>query len=265
MKKLIVLAFLFLAIAGFQIATSLFGNKPLILSRGVIVDGEIYNYKVAIPKNFDGAENFPIILFLHGIGESGDDNRSQIEKSAGRALLRQNFPAIIVFPQCRETYFWTDPEMEKMAIAALRQSIIEFGGDVNRIYLTGTSMGGYGTWSLAYRYPKHFAAVVPICGGIKSIFIKSRRVTIPAVNDSTNPYSDVAWKIGATPVFTFHGTKDDIVPVSEQRLMVQAFASMGKNIIAVEYENLSHQIWEQAYADPRLRIWLFNQNLRNQK
>ena len=125
------------------------------LDRTINVAGTEYKYQVFVPENWTKKQKWPVILFLHGAGERGDDGLIQTEVGIGTAVrrYRDRFPAVIVMPQCRKNVWWAGPEMGDMAMAALAASQKEFHGDPARTYLTGLSMGGYGTWYLAGKYP----------------------------------------------------------------------------------------------------------------
>src|SRR5919198_2771387 len=137
------------------------------LNRTVTVGATTYRYQVYVPSDYTPKKRWPVILFLHGIGERGDDGLRQTEVGIGRAirLYAERFPSIVVFPQCRRDAAWPG-EMEVQALKALDQTVKEFRGDPQRLYLTGLSMGGYGAWAFAALHPGKFAAIVPICGGI---------------------------------------------------------------------------------------------------
>src|SRR5260370_5788666 len=158
-------------------------------------------------------------------------------------------------PQCAKGKWWTDAEMDAQALAALDQSVKEFHGDADRIYLTGLSMGGYGSWSLAAKYPAKWAAAVVVCGGIRI-----RRAQ--TVEESTaDPYAEAAKRIGEKlPVWVFHGGDDPTVPVTEARNMVEALKSVGSAVKYTEYEGVKHNSWDKAYAEPDLPVWLFAQH-----
>jgi predicted peptidase len=132
------------------------------------VSGKTYRYQVFVPYNWDKHKKWPVILFLHGAGERGEDGLLQTDVGLGHAIREQvaRFSFVVVMVQCPQESVWTDSEMEEQALAALDRSMKEFHGDSGRIYLTGISMGGYGTWDLAAKYPHRFAAYAPICGGI---------------------------------------------------------------------------------------------------
>ena len=147
--------------------------------------------------------------------------------------------------------------MDDVAIRALEAAQKEFHGDKQRTYLTGLSMGGYGTWHLAAKYPGRFAALVPICGGL---FHPDVLRTNPP--ESNAPYDNAAKKIGkATPVWIFHGEVDDTVPVTESRKMAEAMKALGGEVHYTEYPGISHNSWDKAYAEPELMTWMFSKSI----
>ena len=229
------------------------------LNRKVPIGPRTYRFQVYVPPDWDRARKWPVILFLHGAGERGDDGLIQTEVGIGGALRRHvdRFPAVVVMPQCRREVWWQDPEMESMALAALEQAMQEFGGDPARVYLTGLSMGGYGTWALGTKHPKRFAALAPICGGIR--WPSRATPEPPAESSGEDPYADAAKKIGATPVWAFHGSADNRVPVTESRKMVEALKAAGGNVRYTEYEGVGHNSWDRAYREAELSTWLFSQ------
>ena len=137
------------------------------LNRNVSVGGRIYRYQVYIPPSYTSSQRWPVILFLHGGGERGDDGLLQTQVGRGAALRKNpaRFPAIVVFPQVPPDSFWAGTPA-RAAMAALDRTVEEFQTDSDRIYLTGLSIGGNGTWYLAYRHPTRFAALMPICAWI---------------------------------------------------------------------------------------------------
>lgn len=244
------------------------------LDRKVSVEGAEYKYQVFVPEDWTKNKKWPVILFLHGAGERGDDGLVQTEVGIGTAIrrYRSRFPAVVVMPQCRKDMWWAD-SMADIAMAALAEAQKEFHGDANRVYLTGLSMGGYGTWYLAGKYPGKFAAIAPICGGI--LMPDKARTQSP---DDNAPYTEAAKKIGKTPVWIFHGGDDPVVPVTESRRMAEAMkAVLGQDtlytarpagrpvevpeVIYTEYPGGGHNSWEKAYADPDLISWLLTKSL----
>ena len=221
--------------------------------------GTNYRYQVFVPADWTSHKKWPVILFLHGAGERGDDGLAQTQVGIGGAIRAhpERFPAVVVMPQCRKDARWTDSAMEAQSLAALDQSIKEFHGDLDRVYLTGLSMGGYGSWALAAKYPGKWAAAVIICGGI-------RRKSDPAVSEDAalKLYAGAAQKIGAKlPIWVFHGGADPTVPVTESRKMVELLKALGSAVKYTEYEGVEHNSWDKAYAEPDLTMWLFAQRL----
>lgn len=233
------------------------------LDRSLSIRGVSYKYQVFVPDNWSRATKWPTILFLHGSGERGDDGLLQTAVGLPVAVRndRSRFPAIIVIPQCRKELWWRDAPMDEVAIKALEAAQKEFRGDLRRTYLTGLSMGGYGTWHLAAKFPGRFAALVPICGGV--IRPKEHGDPLPA---SADPYGEVAKKIGsATPVWIFHGDADDSVPVAESRNMAAAMRALGGEVHYTEYPAVPHNSWDKAYAEPELMTWLLSKSTAGTK
>ncbi|MBI3843699.1 MAG: prolyl oligopeptidase family serine peptidase [Planctomycetes bacterium] len=194
----------------------------------------------------------PIVLFLHGAGERGSDGLEQTRIGIGPAILRhpERFPAVVVMPQCRGREYWRG-DMEDQALAALDASEKEFGTDPKRVYLTGLSLGGYGTWAIAAKHPERFAAIVPVCGGIRAPWDRK-----PLEGD---PYGETAKAVKSLPIWIFHGASDPTVPVTESRKMHDALKSLGVEARFTEYPGVAHNCWDQAYGDPELMKWLLGQ------
>ena len=228
------------------------------LDRVVTVAGTEYSYQVFVPQDWTKKKKWPVVLFLHGAGERGDDGLIQTEVGIGTAIRRNRsrFPAVVVMPQCRKNGWWAESTMADVAMAALAEAQKEFSGDRTRIYLTGLSMGGYGTWYLAGKYPGKFAAVAPICGGI--LVPDMARLQSP---DDNSPYAEAAKKIGKTPVWIFHGGDDPVVPVTESRRMNEAMKTLGGELHYTEYPGVGHNSWEKAYAEPELLTWMLSKTL----
>jgi predicted peptidase len=236
------------------------------LDRTVSLHGTAYKYQVFLPENWSPKHKWPTILFLHGAGERGADGLLQTDVGLPRAIRenRSRFPTIVVIPQCLTDHWWTQPEMEEMALAALAAATKEFKGDFKRTYLTGLSMGGFGAWDLAARYPGKFAAVVPICGGIaQSDHFRQMHPDLAknGYADEPKSYADVTQKIGKTPVWIFHGGADDTVPVDGSRKMNDALKAAGGNVRYTEYPSVGHNSWDKAYAEPELMPWLLSKSL----
>src|SRR5262249_39016214 len=227
--------------------------------------GASYRYQVYVPTNRNKRKKWPVVLFLHGAGERGEDGLLQTEVGIGTAIRRhtERFPCVVVFPQCRKNVWWIDPGMETQAIKALDRSIDEFNGDRDRTYLTGISMGGYGTWHLASLYPGKFAAYVPVCGGINPP--PGIAVPKPAASSTADAYAETAGKIGSIPVWVFHGSADPAVPVAESRKMVEALRAAGGSVKYTEYEGVGHNSWDRAYGEPDLIPWLLTQGTKQKR
>ncbi len=211
------------------------------LFRKVTFESQDFPYCVFVPPSYTPQRAWPVILFLHGSGEAGDDGFLQTDVGIGRALRRYHrmIPAIVVMPQAPRQAQWTGT-MSRMALRCVEETSRDYHLDPQRVYLTGLSLGGIGAWALAAELPDRFAAVVPICG----------------VGDP-----DAAGRLKDLPIWAFHGSADDRVPVSGSREVVRALREAGSSKIQyTEIENGGHLIWDQAYADPQLWKWLFSQS-----
>lgn len=226
-------------------------------TRSVTVGSTEYHFRVFTPKGWSAKKKWPVMLFLHGAGERGDDNLAQTRVGIGPAILRQrdSLPFVVVLPQCPRNRWWTEPDMQAQALKALDQTVNEFSGDPKRTYLTGLSMGGYGSWLLAANNPSMFAAVAVVCGGVRP----PPGINVPRAGSglaaAADPYAAVAAKVGKTPVWVFHGGADPVVPVSESRKMVEAIKTAGGRVRYNEYEGVGHNSWDKAYAEPELFPW----------
>jgi predicted peptidase len=234
------------------------------LDRRVEVGGEKYRYQVFVPADWDRHKKWPVILFLHGAGERGSDGLLQTDVGLAHAI-RQNasrWPFVVVMPQCWKDNVWTEAAMEEQALKALEQSIKEFHGDRERVYLTGLSMGGYGSWDLAAKHPDSFAAMVVVCGGIRPPGgLPTLHVDVPGTPDAADPYQVIAARVARIPIQIFHGADDPSVPVEEAREMAKALRDRGANVKYTEYVGVGHQSWDPAYAEPELPSWLLAQSL----
>ena len=235
------------------------------LERRTTLGDREYRYRVWLPPNYSKLHHWPVILFLHGSGERGVDNTSQVTVGLGPALERfgDRYKAIVLFPQCRDGEEWYGDE-ELQALAALEDTIREFHGDRKRVYVTGVSMGGAGAWYMA-RHRHLFAAVVPVCGEVVRApddpFPTDPPPDLARVVGAPDPYGTLAALIAA-PVWAFHGTIDDQIPVTQSRRMVSALRHMGKDVNYTEYPGVGHDCWDLAYADPDLPRWLLQQRMR---
>src|SRR5581483_366794 len=234
------------------------------LDRTVSAQATTYRYQVFVPANFDPHRKWPVILFLHGAGERGDNGLLQTDVGIAHAIrmTHAQFPFVVVMPQCRNEKLWTDADMQAQALAALEESMKEFNGDPERVYLTGLSMGGYGTWDLATKHPGKFAAYIIICGGIRGP-AQFPALHVGLVDDAkvTDPYAETARHVSKTPVWIFHGADDPTVPVEESRKMTAALNAAGGIVRYTEFPGVGHESWVPAYAEPELFPWLLQQKL----
>jgi len=232
------------------------------LDRTVTVAGQSYHYQVYVPANYAAQPSWPAILFLHGAGERGSDGL--LQTSVGLApAIRQNpsrYPAIVVFPQSPRDSLWVGTPAD-MAVAALQQTMREFHVDPKRVYLTGLSMGGNGTWYIAYRHPELFAAVVPICGWIRD-FPQFRGSQPVVPGDSAQIMPLLVQKLGKTPIWIFHGEVDQVVNVNGSREPAAALKAAGADVHYTEMLGLNHNSWDAAYGSDEFVKWLFAQQRR---
>jgi predicted peptidase len=239
------------------------------VGRSVTVDGAAYRYQVFVPARNArrGAAPTiprPIILFLHGTGERGSDGDKPTRVGLGPYIRAHadTFPAIAVFPQAPDGRDWNDVAAE-IAFAALDAATEEFGGDRDRSYLTGLSMGGYGTWELALMQPQRFAALAPVCGGLTAPRAE-RDLSVGPLRDAVDKPAALAQRLKHLPIWIFHGAKDDVVPPGESRAVYAAFRAAGAaDVRYTEFPEANHNSWDPAYAQtPALWTWLFAQRRR---
>jgi predicted peptidase len=240
--------------------------------RSVSVNGHIYNYRIHVPIGRDPAEKLPVMLYLHGSNRRGDDNSSQLEDIGWAVEGDASYGKfIVVFPQCASETFWAGPMMEQ-ALAALDQTVTELNGDEDRLFLAGYSMGGFGTWQTAVTHPGKFAALVPIAGGVEpvgKVSDEDKALLSPQVRaaaSAADPYRAYAAAIGNTPVWVFHGSKDESVPVEGARKIVEALKAAGNpNVRFTELENVGHDSVGYAFTGPDLFEWLSQQRRKDNK
>lgn len=229
------------------------------VERSVDVGGATHRYQVFVPAAHASAGKPPVILFLHGSGERGSDNQSQVPVGIG-AYIRQHmddFPAIVVFPQAPAEAEWN--QVADITFAQLDAATREFNADADRTYLTGLSMGGFGTWDYALRAPGRFAALVPVCGGL--VIDRRPSMNVAAVAGATDPYAAAAAKLKHIPTWIFHGAKDDVVPPEFSRRMHAALRAAGASDVRyTEFPDANHNSWDPTYQHtPELWPWLFAQ------
>lgn len=218
-------------------------------------DGQILNYQISIPENISAKGKCPLVIFFHGAGERGNDNQAQLKNGVKNILKYtqiKNIPAIIIAPQCPAGQQWVDvpwsadrhtmpenpSEPMKLAMELLDKTIQDFPVDRSRIYVSGLSMGGFGTWDLLQRKPDLFAAAMPVCGGGDPAYAK---------------------KIKNVPIWALHGDSDGTVKTIRSRDMIHALEAAGGHPRYTEFLNTGHNAWIPAYANPDIVGWIFDQ------
>jgi predicted peptidase len=250
-------------------ATNLAGQRVEtgFLNRSVFVNKSQYRYQIYVPREFKRSKSWPVILALHGGGEYGSDGIRQTNVGFARAirLHSERFPAIVIFPQSHAdgTPGW-QLEGGRAALAALDKSIKEFKGDRSRVYLTGLSAGGNGSWYLASHHRDRFAAVVVVCGFISEFKGRTSGVQYPALAPASapNPYAFIARRVSTLPIWIFHGDADQSVSVEESRKMAAALKGIGANVQYTELPGVDHNAWDPAYARADLIEWMLKQRRR---
>jgi predicted peptidase len=219
--------------------------------------GETFAYRMSAPQFPEAGRKYPLILFLHGSGECGSDNLRQTKVGAPAlmaTLLKRPEPVIVVAPQCQNGNGWVmhlareegyamskEPAASlEVALELCRHVVATRQADTNRLYITGLSLGGFGTWDAIQREPGLFAAAIPICGGGDI-----RRVQ----------------GLKKMPIWVFHGADDQNVSVACSRRMVRALKLAGNRYVRyTEYEKAEHNVWDRTYADAEVIDWLLQQN-----
>lgn len=208
------------------------GQKAATLETQVKVQ---MNYLLYLPKDYEKQESWPLLLFLHGSGERGDD--LELVKRHGPPKLiaaGKEFPFIVVSPQCRKDRRW-----EPIELTALLDNLSSrYKIDQDRLYVTGLSMGGFGTWQLASFAPHRLAAIAPICGGGEKYWVK---------------------QFAHLPVWAFHGAKDTGVPLERSQIMIDELKKKGAQPKLTVYPEAGHDSWTETYDNPALYEWLLEQ------
>ncbi len=228
------------------------------LDRSVTVGGVAYPYEIYVPANYSTAQQWPVILFLHGAGERGSDRLLQTSNALGAAIRRapSAYPAIVIFPQVPNDSSWVGIPSQ-VAMTALDNATAEFRIDPDRVYLTGLSMGGNGTWHLAYRFPDRFAAIAPICAFVTALNNRTFKAAVPT--DSGDAFQTLARRVAKLPTWIFHGEIDQPVPVAQSRQAAEAIRKAGGDVKYTEFLGMDHNVWDATYASPQFITWLFAQ------
>ncbi|HET9744154.1 MAG TPA: dienelactone hydrolase family protein [Chitinophagaceae bacterium] len=227
--------------------------------KSFVYNGNTLPYRILYPANYDKSKKYPLLLFLHGAGERGKDNEKQLIHGSRLFLTdanRKNFPAIVVFPQCPAESFWAvskidrtvqpfkiefdytvQPNWPLVAANELVKTLMnDEAVDKKRVYITGLSMGGMGTFESVYRYPDLYAAALPICGG-----------------GDVKHYDN---KVAKIPFWIFHGAADAVVDPKLSREMVEKLRSLKAEVKYSEYPGVNHNSWDNAFAEPDYLSWM---------
>jgi len=227
-----------------------------------IESGDTLPYRLLLPKNFKPSKKYPLLLFLHGAGERGNNNEAQLVHGGKLFLkdsVRDNYPAIVVFPQCPASSYWSNVDIKvdsntrkrvfvfakdgpptkamKLLLGLLTEIDKNYKLNSKQRYVGGLSMGGMGTFELVRRKPKYFAAAFPICGG-------------------ANP--ETAKKLKQPAWWIFHGLKDDVVDPELSKLMAEALKKIGADVKLTLYPEANHNSWDAAFAEKDLLPWLLS-------
>jgi predicted peptidase len=214
------------------------GDTEMKRSFSAVIEKKVgYMYLVNLPEEYSESESYPLVLFLHGAGERGDDlERVKIHGPVKSREVHAKHKFIIVSPQVPAGDIW-----DADALAALLDEVArEFPVDTTRVYVTGLSMGGYGTWDVISHYPEKFAAAIPICGwGNRQIIHKAKNV----------------------PVWAFHGARDTVIPFSRSEEMVSALNQAEGDAQLTVYHEAGHDAWTETYLKPEIYEWLLKHSL----
>lgn len=207
-----------------------------------------YKYVVYVPKEYAADQvRWPCILFLHGSGESGTDGRKQTKQGIGTAieLKPEEWPFIVIFPQKPEQKKQWE-EYDGVVMAMLEETLRDYKIDRSRVYLTGLSQGGHGTWVLGAAHPERFAAMAGMCG-----YVASSHENQPVPSDA----GAIAIKVKGIPQRAYHGLADDVVPWSHTQLMVESLKNEGAEVEEFLYPDVRHNCWDKAYRESGLAAW----------
>jgi predicted peptidase len=268
LRRLVGRGFKFLSGAIFVVLTlsccCMLPRETGFLDRAVTLENTQYPYIVYVPREYTPTKAWPVVLFLHGSGERGNDGLRATQIGAGAAIRSapERVPAIVVFPQAPADSRWLE-EPADAAMAALDHVQREFHCDPRRVYLTGLSMGGYGTWHLAMAHPERWAALVVVCGGLLPHPTTTAVRQSPLNAGAADPYAFTAHAVRNLPVWIFHGTDDPVIPVDESRHMRDSLVQeQDPDVRYSEYPGVGHNAWEKSYGDPAMWTWLFSQRRR---
>lgn len=231
-------------------------------SRVLVHRGDTLPYRILYPEDYDPTVEYPVLFFLHGAGERGNDNEIQLTHGGQLFLndtVRRDFPAIVIFPQCPADSYWSNVDIQadngrrefyfntggkpsvgmRLFLRLVQQVLKKESVDKQRVYVGGLSMGAMGTYEALRRKPKLFAAAFAICGG----------------DNTTN-----VRKYAHLPLWIFHGEKDDVVPAMHSQVLIKELQRLGAGPRYTFYPEAGHNSWDDAFAEPELLPWLFDQS-----
>lgn len=244
----------------FAVATAVAQDLSQFKKENFIQGTDTLKYRILYPEQFDATKKYPVVFFLHGRGESGNDNEKQLTHGAKMFLtpdFRKNFPAIVIFPQCAEESYWANVEIDivntkrfftfvkdgkptkamSLLVQLTNQFVKKPFADQSKVYVGGLSMGGMGTFEILRRLPKTFAAAFAICGG----------------DNVAN-----AKKYKHVPLWIFHGGLDDVVTPQFSFGIYRELKKLGNEPQFNVYLKANHNSWDSAFAEPQLLPWLFS-------
>lgn len=256
MRKLIAIAVLLFISVHYSIAQ----DKTLFSKEQFIKEGDTLSYRMLLPENFDANKQYPVLFFLHGSGERGNDNEAQLvhgTKPFLNAENRQKYPTIIIFPQCPQGDFWANVKFGdgksterfsfqkgakpnksmNMLMALVAKVKSQKFTDNDRFYIGGLSMGAMGTFEILRRKPNLFASAFAICGGDHVENVK---------------------KYKHVPLWVFHGAKDNVVPIQKSEIVVNELKRLGADVKFTVYPDANHNSWDAAFAEPGFLSWIFS-------
>lgn len=228
------------------------------------IKGDTLLYRQLLPETMSDDRKYPLVLFLHGAGERGSDNFSQLQHGSMQftnPVNVDNNPSFVIFPQCPQDMYWApskrpqeftneffpiDPPISEplgLVEELLEHVILEYPIDTNRIYIIGLSMGAMGTYDMVIRNPNKFAAAVAICGGVNTQ--RLREITTE------------------TKFRLFHGDSDSVVPVHSSRDAYIALKQTGKDVEYIEFPGINHGSWDPAFNQHDFLSWIYNKKLHN--